>query len=60
MEGSRELYQRKNRLVLRYAGRIGSFLPAQDAGVGGMHPTAWASQWQAAGGISPIAIGSST
>lgn len=35
MEGSKELYQRKNRLVLRSAGRIGSFLPAQDAEGGG-------------------------
>lgn len=32
MEGSRELYQRKNRLVLRSVGWIGSFLLAQDAG----------------------------
>lgn len=59
MEGSRELYQRKNRLVLRSVGWIGSFLLAQDAG-GKMHPTAWASQCQAAEGFSPIATGSST
>lgn len=47
-----------------YSGLLGGLAPSFSLRMLGggeeIHPTAWASQWQAAGGISPISLGSST